>query len=114
MLQILGLTEAPLQKTAQVLPDGTIATFTLYFMPMQQSWFLRELSYEGFLLHNIRITTYPNILHQWRNILPFGLACTTAENRNPAFAEDFATGTSKLYILTAEDVAAYVGILNLG
>jgi hypothetical protein len=114
MLLILGLTEAPLQKTAQVLPDGSIATFTFYYMPMQQNWFIRELEYEGRIIRNIRITTYPNVLDQWRNILPFGLACVTVDNRNPSFQEDFATGASKLYILDESDVDAYVGIVSLG
>lgn len=114
MLLIQGLIDAPLQTTRQVLTDGSIATFVFYFMPMQQSWSIRELMYEGRTIRNIRITTYPNILYQWRNVLPFGLACETVDKRNPSFQEDFASGASKLYILTAEDVDAYVGIVNLG
>ncbi len=112
MLLIQGLTESPLQKTSQVLPDGSIVTMTLYFSVQQASWFLRELIYEDFTLRNIRITTYPNILYQWRNVLPFGLACATVDNRNPNFQEDFSSGSSQLYFLTEDEVAEYVSIIN--
>lgn len=112
MLLIQGLIEAPWQRKAQVLPDGSIVTLILYFIPMQQSWFIQELTYGDFILRNIRITTYPNILYQWRNILPFGIACHTIDFRNPSFQEDFSSGASKLYFLTETEVTEFTSLLN--
>lgn len=111
MLQIQRITNAALQQHTLVLPDGTSFSMTLYFIPMQYGWFITNLTYGTFVLTGMRISNSPNMLYQFQNILPFGLACFSVANREPSLQEDFMSGASKLYILTeaeCEEYAAYI------
>lgn len=107
MLEILNLTDAPLQQQTVVLPDGSNLFLTLYYRPQQYGWFINTLQRGDFTLNGLRITNNPNLLRQWKNRLPFGLACFTQANREPTEKQDFLSGQSKLYILTEEEVIAY-------
>src|SRR6266403_3673629 len=100
MLLIQQITTNPLQSQTLVLPDGTSFFLQLYFRPMQFGWFIEKFTYGDFVLNGLRITNSPNMLNQWRNILPFGLGCFSIANREPSFQEDFSSGNSKLYVLT--------------
>lgn len=118
MYQIQQVTNAPLQKQTLVLPDGSFLSLSTYFRSMQFGWFIKELSYpltnRDFILKEIRITNSPNMLHQWRNILPFGLGCFTSQEREPTQQDDFLSGACTLYILTAEEVATFASLLSNG
>lgn len=81
---------------------------------MQYGWFITELLYPDFTLRGLRITNSPNMLYQWRNLIPFGLACFSAGNREPSLQDDFVSGASKLYILSEEEVAEYTEYLKGG
>ena len=67
-----------------------------------------------FTLNGLRITNSPNMLNQWKNILPFGLACFSTANREPSLQQDFASGNSVLYVLTQAEVTQYSEFLALG
>lgn len=114
MYLIQRVTSNPLQKQALVLQDGSTLTLTMYFRPMQLGWFINQLTHGDFQLQGLRITNSPNMLNQWRNMLPFGLACFSTGNREPSLQQDFASGASKLYILDAAEVAEYTEFLKLG
>lgn len=107
MLQIQRITSNPLQTQTIALPDGTSFSFTMYFMPMQLGWFFTDITYGDFVLKGLRITNNPNMLFQFQNKIPFGLACFTKGNREPSLQEDFSSGESKLYILTEEECEEY-------
>ena len=112
MLKVVSITNDPLQKQTLVLQDGTQIKITLAYIEMQYGWFIRELTYEGFVLRNKRLTDSPNLLHQFRNILPFGLACITKGGREPTQKDDFKSGTSALYILDKEEIVEYTDYLS--
>lgn len=112
MFQIQHLTQDARQKQTLVLPDGTQIRIELYFVPMQLGWFITELTYGDFTLSGLRISNSPNMLHQFRNQLPFGLACFSAQEREPSQQEDLQSGATKLYILTAAEVEAYTEYLS--
>lgn len=114
MLRIQQITRAPLQRQTLVLPNGSNLVLTLYFRPLQLGWFINELTYGNFVLRGVRITNSPNILNQFKNIIPFGLGCFSTANREPSLQEDFASGTSKLYILTQTEVNEYSEFLSFG
>lgn len=114
MYQIQNLTGDTKQKQALILPDQTLIELEIYFVPMQLGWLITELSYQGFVLNGLRITNQPNMLNQWRNRLPFGLACFSAQQREPSQQEDFLSGASKLYVLTEAEVDAYTEFLASG
>lgn len=106
MQQIQGLTTDPLQTQTFSLPDSSQVTIQIYFVPMQLGWFITSITYGDFTLQGIRITTNPNILYQWRNQIPFGIACLSPSGREPTQQADFATAASSLYVLTASETEA--------
>ncbi len=114
MLLIQRISSYPLQRQRLVLPDGTTVSLTLYFRPMQFGWFINELIYGDFLLQGMRITNSPNMLIQFQNQIPFGLACYSTNNREPSLQDDFVSGASKLYILTQEECQEYENFLKFG
>jgi hypothetical protein len=112
MLLVQGLTADPLQKMRLVLPDGSALSLTIYFVPMQLSWFITNLTYGEFSLNGLRISTNPNLLFQYMNQIPFGLACYTTALRDPQLQRDFQSGASRLFLLTAEECTAYAELLS--
>lgn len=106
MLRINQITRDTLQKQTLILEDGSSFTLKMYFVPLQQGWFIRELTYGDFTLYGLRITVGPNMLYQWKNKLPFGLACTSVGDREPSLQDDFSSENCKLYVLTSEEVTA--------
>jgi hypothetical protein len=114
MFLIQQITTDPAQKQTLILPDGTSLSLTIQFVPMQYGWFITSLVYQSFTLNGLRITNSPNMLHQFRNQIPFGLACFSNNNREPSQQQDFSSGASQLYILSAEEVAQYTELLQSG
>lgn len=114
MKQILGITGDSKQKRSIVLDDGTRFTFTMYFSPLQQGWFIRELTYGDFAMLTMRISNQPNMLYQFKNQIPFGLACASKDDREPSLQQDFLSGASKLYVLSEAEVQAYSDFLSDG
>lgn len=112
MLQIQQITDDSKQKQNLILPDGTSAALTISFIPQQNGWFILELSYLLFTLKNFRIFNSPNILHQYRNEIPFGLACVTKGDREPTQQQDFSSDNSKLFILTTAEVEEFTEYLS--
>jgi hypothetical protein len=116
MYQILQITEDALQDFNLVLLDGSTIQLEIYYRPMQYGWFINSLVYASasFTLQGVRITNSPNMLNQFRNVIPFGLACYTQNNREPTQQQDFSSGASQLYILTAAEAAQYAELLSNG
>lgn len=114
MYQVQGLTDAPLQSQNLILPDSTIVGLTIYFVPMQYGWFITSLTYGTFNIQGLRITNNPNMLLQFQNQIPFGLACYSTNNREPSLQEDFSSGASQLYILDQTEVEEYYAFLQTG
>lgn len=112
MYQIQQITVDPFQRRTLVLPDGNQISLTLAFYPMQLGWFVTELTYQTFVLRGLRITVSPNMLFQFKNQIPFGLACFAQQNREPTQQQDFSSGAAKLYLLTQEDVEQFSELLS--
>lgn len=112
MYLIQGISSAPYQTQNLILPDGSSFTLTIYYRSMQYGWFIQELDYKTFTLQGFRISNSPNMLHQWRNKLPFGLGCFSQNSREPTQAQDFASGASSLYVLSTAEVASYAAYLT--
>ncbi len=114
MFLIQRVTSNPLQTQTLVLEDGSSVLLTIYFRPLQYGWFINELTYDTFTLTGMRIVNSPNMLNQWRNLLPFGLGCFSTANREPQLQQDFSSGASKLYILSAAEVTEWAEFLQGG
>jgi hypothetical protein len=114
MYPINNISSSPLQTQTLVLPTGQSFSFTMYYIPMQYGWFITSLTYQTFTLNTMRITNNANMLYQWMNILPFGLACFSSSGREPTQQQDFSSGASSLYILTPAEMLAYETYINGG
>lgn len=114
MFLINNITASPRQSQNLTLPDGTIVTLEIYFIPMQNGWFITNLTYGTFIVNGIRISNNPNILLQYQNQIPFGFACYSTANREPSLQQDFSSGASKLYILDKIECEEYFQFLQIG
>lgn len=114
MFLIKQVVSDPVQKQNLILSDGSSLSLTIRFIPLQLGWFIDNMTYKAFVLNGVRITNSPNIFHQFRNQIPFGLACFSTANREPTQQQDFISGQSTLYILSAAEVLAYTRLLENG
>lgn len=112
MYIINQVTADPVQKQNLILPDGTALSMTIRFVPQQFGWFINELIYGTFTLDGIRITVSPNMLRQFKNQIPFGLACySNTTPREPSQQLDFSSSAFSLFLLDATEVNQYEEIL---
>lgn len=116
MYTITSVNNSAKQTQKLILPNGKEADFYIEYKPMQLGWFLtftyNESATESFTVSNIRIVTSPNMLHQFKNLIPFGLACVVAGNQEPLLKDDFSSGRAKLYILDDAEVQAFEDFLS--
>lgn len=114
MFLIQQVINTPLQRQNLILSDGSFLTLTIRFVPLQYGWFIDSLTYQDFTLNGMRIVNSPNMLHQYRNKIPFGLACYSTANREPSQQNDFISGASQLYILSEAETLAFTRLLEGG
>ena len=115
MLRILDLNNGARQKMTLTLYNGESADIEIYYQPQQQGWFITELSYgDTFVLRGVRITNNPNFLRQYKNFIPFGLACFSDDGRDPMLQQDFSSGHNRLFVLSEAEVLEYEEYLSSG
>lgn len=114
MYLIQQVTSDPNQKQTLILPNGQSVLFQIYFVPMQLGWFATQIVYGDFTLNNLRLTVSPNMLRQFKNEIPFGLACyaNLGISREPTQQQDFESGAFSLYLLDAAEVQEYENVLS--
>lgn len=113
MIQVDTLTDDFYQVQTVNYDNGQIV-FSMRYYPQQLLWIIEQIAYGGQTFQGIRISTNLNILRQLKNLLPFGMACLTADDNDPTQQQDFSSGYANLYILDAADVAATEAIINGG
>lgn len=106
MREIGNISTDGFQKQSIPTEQGPLINLEIYFIPLQLMWVISKLEFDGFTVQNIRICNSPNLLHQFSNVLPFGIACQSKEKREPTFLEDFSEGSSRLFLLDESEVAA--------
>lgn len=87
------------------LPDGSVASMSLLYNGTTERWTM-NVTYGNFTCNSIGVCCYPNILRQWKNVIPFGIACATADETDPFDVNDFLTKRAVLYLLTESDVSS--------
>lgn len=103
MKQITELSSEPKQTIRVLLPTKELLQLNLEFKPNQNGWFF-GFTYGATTIGNLRLTARMNILREYQNTLPFGLACVTNDGLEPWFLQDFTTGRVKMYVLTPTEV----------
>lgn len=103
MYQLTSLSNEPKQEIIMMIDDNIRIPLTFEYKSNQMGWFF-GFQYGDVNYQNVRLTTSYNILRAYRNWLPFGLRCDTADDEEPMDIDDFATGYAKVYLLTKQDV----------
>lgn len=103
MNKIDNISDDASQTMNIVLSNGGFVTLNLNYLPAIQRWNF-GISYNDFIAAGMILCTHPNVLRQWKNILPFGLACTTTDGADPVLIDDFIGGRATLYLLESDDV----------
>ena len=83
----------------------------LRYKEQVQGWFI-SFTYENFTVNNHRMVTSGNFLHQFRNVLPFGMLCEVEGNQEAMLPEDFSSGRASLYVLTREEVQSFSEVIS--
>lgn len=104
MNTLQGFTSQPKQSMSFVLPDGSTVFMLIQYRQQQVGWFA-DLAWQSWTLNGLRLTSSPNLLQQYQNVIPFGLAIISANNVEPLNVTDFSDGTSVVWLLNADDVA---------
>lgn len=112
MFNIQQITNDALQKQTLLLQDGSSVKIKMRYSSQQYGWFFDEISYLDFTLYGVRITNNLNMLMPYRHQIPFGLACISDDDREPTQKDDFASRSSRLYILSDQEVDDYVRFLS--
>lgn len=102
-LLINNITDAASQQFNLVSDTGQVISFSLQFLSTQNGWGF-NVGYNGFELNGGYLTLSPNFLRGYRNIIPFGIMCTSIDGYEPQFIEDFLSGRISLYLLNATEV----------
>lgn len=100
---IQGITDTPNQTIVLTLLDGSSVVLTLAYRAQQQGWFF-DLTYGDFISRGNRLVSGPNVLRQYRDLIPFGLMVATVNKQEPQIQTVFADGLTSLYLLEGADV----------
>lgn len=103
MKKINELTSQPKQNHVFTLEDGTVINITFEYRSNQSGWFI-SFSYLTRTFNNRRIVNSPNMLRQFKDLIPFGFACTVTGGGEPTFKIDFESKRAVFYLLNEEDV----------
>lgn len=103
MLLIDKLTDTPIQTFIVPLETREQVQFKMYFSPTQLSWYF-DFTYNDSEYNGHKLVLGRNILRNYKNIIPFGLAVQAEKGIEPYKIDDFSSGRVKLYILEETDV----------
>lgn len=103
MRQITEISQDPKQRFDIVTEDNDTFELKLEYSDQQEGWFY-SLTFGDLTANTARIVTGPNILRQYKNIIPFGISIVTDDQSEPVFIDDFSSERVKLFLLTEEEV----------
>lgn len=105
MKAITALTSDPKQNIKIVLDSGGTVSLTLEFVSSQRGWFY-SIAYPGWTgVSRRRLVNSPNILRQFRGVIPFGFMCAVLDGQEPIYQDDFSEGRVQLHVLDQADIA---------
>jgi hypothetical protein len=104
MIQITEISSEPKQNHVLSLDQYNTINLYLEWKPQQQGWFY-TVSWQGFSTNLQRIVYGLNLLRQYKNIIPFGIAVTTSNGLDPLTQDSFSSGVASFYLMGADDVA---------
>lgn len=106
MQQINNLSNDADQLVSFTLDDGSSLSLEFIYRPGIQRWAvsITHASLPGGVVNGFNICQGPNILRQYKNVIPFGMCVISSNGLDPMNATDFQDGTVAVYILSADEV----------
>lgn len=105
MKQIDKLTASSKQKFIIAAETGEDIEIYLQYNPSQESWNI-SLSYQDFVINGLQLVVGGNILRQYSNVIPFGLAVGSLDGLDPKYITDFVSGRVALILLNEFEIEA--------
>lgn len=102
MRKITEINNSAKQRLTIVGENNEQIPLELFFNPTQRTWFF-NIEFNGLVIQGRRLATAPNILHQWRNKLPFGIMCIRDAGLDPFKVDDFKKGNAALFLLNERE-----------
>lgn len=103
MKTVLGIRDLPSQTFNHNINEGTI-DLKLEYKPAVSMWFL-SVSFLDFEVNGLLIRINPNIMVEYKNIIPFGILIDTkTKSYEPSLIDDFSSGRVTFNILSKEEV----------
>jgi len=114
MKQLLNLSDAAFQSTSVALGDGSSLDLFFRYRPAVQRWSM-DVAWGTFAAKGIIVTAHPNIMRQWRNVVPFGIGFISSDGADPFMLSDFLLGRVKVFVMddSAGEVDATSGLGDL-
>lgn len=103
MQHITSITSKPKQKMTLVLENNETVDFYLYYLPRQMGWFY-NFTYKNLTVNCSKAVLSPNVLRQFKRIIPFGIMFTADSFVEPFDIDDFSNGRVSMYILNSDEV----------
>ena len=104
MKEITEIGSEPKQRFDITTEANQEFEFKLEYNSQQQGWFY-SLTFGNLTINGSRLTTHPNILRSYKNILPFGISIQTEDFSEPILIDDFKSGRVRFFLLNEEEVA---------
>jgi hypothetical protein len=92
------------QLSKVVLADGSVVAFEFIYLPAIERWSF-NFSHPDLTVNSLILCAGPNVLRDYRNIIPFGLSVLSTDGADPVYIEDFTSGRITVYVLDADEVA---------
>lgn len=102
MRKVTKLTNAPKQKILVVGDDGEEVTLRLNYSSTQEAWNI-NISEGDFVANGLQLVVSPNMLHTYKNVISFGIACTSTDGFEPKYIDDFQDDRIELFLLSSTD-----------
>lgn len=103
MLYINKITNNASQQLTLTGITGITINMMLEFFPRINQWVM-GITYLDQSIQGISLVAAPNLLRQWKNVLPFGISCICPDGLDPYQVTDFANQRALLFLLNAADV----------
>lgn len=107
-MQLLdNLTDAADQFMIFPLLDGSLVQLEFFYRSGIERWSVDIIhpTIPGGAIHGFTICQGPNILRQWRNLIPFGMCVISGDGLDPTQSTDFLNGVCQIFMLDAIEVA---------
>lgn len=103
MQRITILNDNAKQKFKVQLETGEMVDFKFWFSHITTSWFF-SFTFQDKTADNLMLSNCPNLIREYKSVLPFGIACTVADNYEPYKKDDFVSGRVNVYILDKAEI----------